>query len=161
MGGLAKIKQDVIDLLNTDHRFRQLELTEEFPGDARAIPVKKGTLAVGIDRVEAVQGGLGGHLGFSDGQVHSGALAEVTVRFDFYFPRNEAGSGLHVLFEGLCELLLLSGFGVEKLWCEPIGTEKGTISTRLSARAALRVCLERSEETAVFRDIEVKGVAKW
>lgn len=155
MGQIAEIKEQALSLLRGSPGFANWHLVGEFPGTARGLPVQKPTLAVGIDRVEASAGGLGGYLGEADGLSHIGAVAEVTLRFDGWIPRDSRIGGAQALFETLCEALM-EGLGAEKIWCEQSGTDDRTLSTHLVAKAALKTCLARSEAAPLMGDIIIR-----
>lgn len=134
------------------------EVLEAFPAAQRDFPVKKPLIAVGIEAVETAPQGLGGYWGERGEERLHGAGAVITLRFDLYCPVGVTAGGLHELYEGLCDCLLLRGspFHVGRLWCGDTAYDKLAGALHMTARAEIRSALLTGEPVDRFDRVWVR-----
>ena len=158
MQSLSQVREQIVELLKSNIRFDGIRVISEYSGSMRSLPVRKSTIAVGVERVEFVPAALGGYLGETQGISHSirefsGPLAEITLRFDCYRPQSEA-FGSHFV-ESVYECLLPLT-GISRIWCDPIRPEPGALANHLRILAAVRTILVSGDEALPIEQIILK-----
>ena len=128
----GELKQALAELVQKAPGLAEVDVLSTFP-IPKHLPLGGPCVLLGIDGLELTPGGLGG---FSREQAGE---ASVTLRLDFYDPRGD-GAGLQLLYEALCAALIQgsAGFGLSRVWRDPVTWDDAAGSYRLSARCLLR-----------------------
>ena len=155
MQSLSEARAGIAELLSGDIRFEGVRVIGEYSGTQRHLPVTQTTIAVGIDRVELSPAALGGFMGETPGGTpgiceYSGPLAEVTFRFDCYKAQSEPFDNHFI--ENIYETLLPL-WGITRIWCEPIRSEKQALASHLRIFAAMRILLAAGQESVEISQI--------
>ena len=128
---ISALKEAIAELVRGGRGLAEAEVLAAFPAGSH-LPLPGPALLLSIDGLELTPDSLGG-LGPGGGQ------AEVTLRFDFFAPR-QAGDCLQSLYEALCAVLLEQGgrFGLTRIRREALIWDEMAGGYRLTARASLR-----------------------
>ena len=128
---LISLKQALAELVQSAPGLAEVDVLSAFPVE-KHLPLAGPCVLLGVDELELAPAGLGGFSG-------EHGDASVTVRLDFFDPRG-GGADLQLMYEALCAALLQAGagFGLGRIWRDPITWDDGASSYRLSARCLLR-----------------------
>lgn len=147
MNDLVQLKQAMADYLRASGEVDGADILIALPASAQNYPLRRPTVAIGLDSVEAAPAGLGRHLGeTADGRL-TGTGAKITLRFDLYAPAAEGGSGVQTLYERLCCALMIADnpFGGQKLCAGETVYNGGAQAFYLRARLTLSAALTHEQ----------------
>jgi len=133
---LNALKQALTEIIQAERGLAGMEVLVGFPAGSH-LPLSGPAILLAIDGLELFPASLNGF-------EQEGAGAEVTVRFDFFSPR-QGGHTLHLLYEALCAALAGSGqnLGLTRIrrdalvWDEIPGCYRLTAGATLKGRATI------------------------
>ena len=158
---IGALKQALAQYLQGVPALKQAKLLTEYPAAEREYPLKAPVVAVGLDAMEVLPGGLGGYWGEQqDLTAVYGRALELTIRFDFLCAPKQGGAACHELWEAVCTALALEQcpFAFQKLWCGQLEFDKTLSANRLTARASLRALLARSDSVLPIGSFKVEKI---
>lgn len=160
MNDLVNIKQEMADYLRASGEFLDADICTAFPAAKQEYPLRRPTVAIGLDSVEAAPGGFGGHWGeTSEGLVY-GVGAKLTLRFDLYAPAAEGGNGAQLLYERLCCALMIADnpFGGQRLCAGGTTYDSRAKAFHLKAALTLSAALTHKETSLPIQSFTIKRI---
>lgn len=94
MSGLWEVARETLRFLSSREELADLTFCEDFPAAAKESPLRRITVAVGLEQADCVPDALGHFWGDSAGGTLTGAPWKLRIRLQIHAPNRMGGSGM-------------------------------------------------------------------
>lgn len=146
MSGFLETVGETLRFLSNREELRDLVFCEDFPASAKESPLRRITVAVGLEQADCVPDALGRFLGEREGRALTGAPWTLRIRLQIHAPNRLGGSACRDAFERIWEALFFDApFAVTAAWCGPVNARRETGSLELDAWIERNIQIARRE----------------
>lgn len=147
MSGLWEVARETLRFLSSREELADLTFCEDFPAAAKESPLRRITVAVGLEQADCVPDALGHFWGDSTGGTLTGAPWKLRIRLQIHAPNRMGGAACRKAFSRIWEALYFDApFPVTAAGCGPVSARRETGSLELDAWVEYSVILARFEQ---------------
>lgn len=147
MSGLWEVARETLRFLSSREELADLTFCEDFPAAAKESPLRRITVAVGLEQADCVPDALGHFWGDSAGGALTGAPWKLRIRLQIHAPNRLGGTACRKAFSRIWEALYFDApFSITAAGCEPVSARRETGSLELDAWVEYSVILARFEQ---------------
>ena len=105
MSGLWEVARETLRFLSSREELADLTFCEDFPAAAKESPLRRITVAVGLEQADCVPDALGHFWGDSAGGTLTGAPWKLRIRLQIHAPNRLGGAACRKAFSRIWEAL--------------------------------------------------------
>lgn len=146
MSGFLDAVKEVLRFLSEWEALSDVTFCEDYPAAKKDSPLRRITVAVGLERAECTPDVLGRFIGERDGHALTGYPWTLRIRLQIHAPNRLGGSACQETFERIWEALFFDApFAVTAAGCGPVSARKETGSLELNAWIEMKLQGYREE----------------
>ncbi len=144
MSGLWEVARETLRFLSSREELADLAFCEDFPAAAKESPLRRITVAIGLEQANCVPDFLGQLCGEQAGNALTGAPWALRIRLQIHAPNRLGGAACREAFSRIWEALYFDApFPVTAAGCGPVSARRETGSLELDAWVEYSVFLAR------------------
>lgn len=160
MERFEEIKEALVRYLQASPLLEGTRVRGEYANLRREFPLKQPWLVVGLSSARVSPAGMGGFLGEDPSGAEQGVFGskiKLTLRFDLLVPAESGGARCPLLYEALCQLLILepAPFPFEEMECGQVTYDPEGRAYSMTALASFTAGFVRRERMARISEFQV------